>query len=178
MAFRLTVSNVQRFRLEHSAAALREQGEPRRIGLLFAGAGGDLPPTSLIAEPMTPSHPQLAPPLTPIGGRYIYAGYIFECAARFTYGECAHRTVQSALYTSLPATAQGPPDAPVPGRLPRFHRRPPPLVIVNEKWTAAEWLSLIIVLALAVAGIWLWSSGTEARKWKKIEATSRAIQGR
>ncbi len=127
---------------------------------------------------MTPSHPQLAPPLTPIGGRYIYAGYIFKCAHALPTANAPTAQSSPPFTPASPRPRKARRTRTARGDYPRFHRRPPPLVIVNEKWTAAEWLSLIIVLALAVAGIWLWSSGTEARKWKKIEATSRAIQGR
>ena len=38
--------------------------------------------------------------------------------------------------------------------------------------------ALIIVLALVVAGLWRWSSDTEARKWQSIEDAARAVQGR
>ena len=60
----------------------------------------------------------------------------------------------------------------------RFRPKPPPLVIVNEPWTAGQWLALIVVLALIVAGLWFYNEGGEQRKWQSIEATSRAIQGR
>jgi len=60
----------------------------------------------------------------------------------------------------------------------RFPQKPPPLVIVNEPWTAGHWAALIVVLALVVAGIWLSSAGAEQKKWERIEGAARAIQGR
>ena len=60
----------------------------------------------------------------------------------------------------------------------RFPQKPPPLVIVNEPWTAGQWAALIVVLALVVAGLWLSSAGAEQKKWERIEGAARAIQGR
>jgi hypothetical protein len=60
----------------------------------------------------------------------------------------------------------------------RFRQKPPPLVIVNEPWTAGEWGALIVVLALIVAGLWLYNAGAEQRKWDNIEAAARAVQRR
>ena len=50
----------------------------------------------------------------------------------------------------------------------RFQKKPPPLVIVNEPWTLANWVGLIVVLALIVAAIWLSSAGSEQHKWDSI----------
>jgi hypothetical protein len=52
------------------------------------------------------------------------------------------------------------------------------LVLVNEPWTAGQWLALIVVLALVVAALWLWSTGSESRKWSDIEAAAKAVQRR
>jgi hypothetical protein len=50
--------------------------------------------------------------------------------------------------------------------------------VVNEPWTAGQWLALIVVLALVVAGIWIYNQGTEQRKWSDIEAAAKAVQRR
>jgi hypothetical protein len=60
----------------------------------------------------------------------------------------------------------------------RFQRKPPPLVIVNEPWGVGEWLALIVVMALVVAGLWLWGAGSEQRKWDRIEGAARAVERR
>ena len=57
-------------------------------------------------------------------------------------------------------------------------QKPPPLVIVNEPWTVGQWGALIVVLALIVAGLWLYNAGAEQKKWDSIEAAARACQRR
>jgi hypothetical protein len=95
-------------------------------------------------------------------------------------------TLNTATAPSLPAVPLTPaaPRQPKPRRRPprrdyrRFPQKPPPLVIVNEPWTAGQWAALIVVLALVVAGLWLSSAGAEQKKWERIEGAARAIQGR
>lgn len=60
----------------------------------------------------------------------------------------------------------------------RFRQKPPPLKIVNEPWTAGQWVGLIVVLVLIVAALWLWNAGSEAEKWQKIEGAAKAGQRR
>jgi len=61
---------------------------------------------------------------------------------------------------------------------PQFPQKPPPLKIVNEPWPLCNWIALIVVLALVVAGIWLSNAGSERTKWDSIEAAARAVRGR
>ncbi|MEI8371851.1 MAG: hypothetical protein WCJ35_03345 [Planctomycetota bacterium] len=59
-----------------------------------------------------------------------------------------------------------------------FRQKPPPLIIVNEPWTAANWAALIVVLALVVAGIWLSNVGAEQRRFDKLDGAYQATQRR
>jgi hypothetical protein len=60
----------------------------------------------------------------------------------------------------------------------RFPKRPPPLKIVQEPWSIGQWATLVVVIAVIVGGLWLWSLGSEQRKWDSIEAAARAVQRR
>jgi hypothetical protein len=60
----------------------------------------------------------------------------------------------------------------------RFQPKPRPIVVVNEPWSARQWLGLIVVLALIVAGIWFSNQGSEARKWERIEDAAKAVERR
>jgi len=60
----------------------------------------------------------------------------------------------------------------------RFQKRPPPLKIVYEPTSAAAIWGWVVAIALVVAGIWLYNSGSEQAKWKTIEAASKAGQRR
>ena len=57
-------------------------------------------------------------------------------------------------------------------------QKPPPLQIVYEPWPLGNWIALIVVLGLVVAGIALSSAGSEGRKWEQIEGAARAVQPR
>ena len=60
----------------------------------------------------------------------------------------------------------------------RFQKKPPPLVIHQESWSTANWVALIAVITLIVAGIWLSNVGNEQAKWRSIEAAANAVKGR
>jgi hypothetical protein len=66
----------------------------------------------------------------------------------------------------------------VRGAFHRFQPKRPRLVVPNEPWGAAEWGTLLVVIALIVGAVWLSNAGSEDAKWKQLEGAARAVQGR
>ena len=64
------------------------------------------------------------------------------------------------------------------GEATALQRKPPPLIIVNEPWGVGQWLALIVVLVLIVAGIWIYNAGAEQKKWDQIESAAKADERR
>ena len=60
----------------------------------------------------------------------------------------------------------------------RFEPKPPPLQIVYEPWPIGNWVGLIVVIGLIVAGLFAWNAGNEGQKWSRIEGAARAVQPR
>ena len=93
-------------------------------------------------------------------------------------------TISTAIAPSLPAVPLKSPRlrkarrSRPGGSYHRYQPKPRPITIVNEPWGAGQWLALIIVLALIVAGIWFSNQGSEAKKWQSIESAAKAVEGR
>jgi hypothetical protein len=139
---------------------------------------------------MSNEQPQEARRLVSVGGRIVLLENVFEVIAHTTDkngravevpGRCLGKApAQSSAATRTAASPRSRKARFTPAQryAQRHQPKPPPLKLVYEPMSAAAVWGWVVVLALIVAGLWLYNAGSEARKWEQIEGAARAVRGR
>src|SRR5580704_8180429 len=121
---------------------------------------------------------QEVPRPIPVGGQILILDNVFEVAAHTA--DKNGRTIEVpgkclGKATTQPSAVARTTAAPRPcgrrrrtarGDYRRFQHKPPPLVIHEEPASLSVWMIRLVIVALVVAGLWLWNLGAEQRKWE------------